>query len=78
MLVWLQRMTIKNQRHQEYEEKLCKKVNNSAVQLWNSEWLKTSLETVIKKVPIIDESIIAKMDRKITVEEVELFGDIYA
>src|SRR5699024_1435542 len=36
--IWLQRITINYEREQEYSELLCKKVNDSSVKIWNSEW----------------------------------------
>ena len=75
--IWLQRLTLKANRHKSYSEILCKKVNDKTVELWNSDWLNDTLKKVINQTPIIDEDIIEKMDVIISPEEVELFKTDY-
>jgi RNA-directed DNA polymerase len=72
--VWLQRVTLKINRHKSFREILCKKLNDSSIEIWNSEWLKPGLKKVLDKESIVDEEIIEKMDRVITSGEVELFN----
>jgi RNA-directed DNA polymerase len=72
--VWLQRVTLKINRHKSFREILCKKLNNSSIEIWNSEWLQPELKKVLEKESIVDEEIIEKMDREITSGEVELFN----
>jgi len=71
--IWLQRLTIKLDRQRQYAEKLCEKVNDSAIQIWNSDWIENNLKTIIETTPIIDETVIAEIDTVIASEEVELF-----
>jgi len=75
--IWLQRLTIKIDRQRQYAEKLCEKVNNSAIQIWNSDWIENNLKTIIETTPIIDETVIAEIDIVIASEEVELFKSEY-
>ncbi len=75
--IWLQRLTIKLDRQKQYAEKLCEKVNNPALQIWNSDWLETNLKTIVEATAIIDEPAIADIDVVITREEVELFRPNY-
>lgn len=77
IMIWLQRLTIKQDRQRYYKEKLCEKVNNPALQIWNSDWLENNLKTIIEQTPIIDETVIANIDEVITSEEVELFKKQY-
>ncbi|MFH0807237.1 MAG: reverse transcriptase, partial [Elusimicrobiota bacterium] len=72
--IWLQRVTLKIDRQKQYEENLCKKVNDNSIIIWNSDWLKDSLKTLISKEPIVDEEIIDKINKVIDADEVELFG----
>src|SRR5690606_22103556 len=76
--IWLQRVTIKLDRQRQYTEKLCQKVNNPALQIWNSDWLENNLKTIIETTPVIDETIIADIDVVIAKEEVELFKTEYS
>jgi RNA-directed DNA polymerase len=71
--IWLQRLTIKFDRLRLYEEGLCKKVNESSIKIWNSDWLSISLRNLIDKTPIIDEQVISDIDIIIKREEVQLF-----
>lgn len=75
--IWLQRLTIKLDRHIQYAEKLCEKVNNPAIQIWESDWIENNLKTLIESTPIIDENVIATIDAVIASEEVELFKNDY-
>ncbi|MBL7935938.1 MAG: RNA-directed DNA polymerase [Bacteroidia bacterium] len=72
--LWLQRVTIKIERLKLYNETLCKKVNESTISLWNSDWLNDDFKTLISEEPIINEETIDKIDKIIELEEVELFG----
>ena len=75
--IWLQRLTIKIDRPRVYDEDLCKKVNDSAIQIWNSDWLNNALKTLISATPIIDEQVIQDIDIVINSEEVQLFKNPY-
>lgn len=75
--IWLQRLTIKFDRQKQYSEKLCEKVNNPTLPIWNSDWLENDLKTLIETTPIIDETVIANIDVVIAKEEVELFKTEY-
>lgn len=75
--IWLQRLTIKLDRQRQYSEKLCEKVNNPALQIWNSDWIENNLKTIIETTPIIDETVIAEIDVVIASEEIELFKSDY-
>lgn len=71
--IWLQRLTIKLDRQRQYSEKLCERVNNPAIRIWNSDWIENNLKTLIETTSIIDETVIAEIDIVIASEEVELF-----
>lgn len=75
--IWLQRLTIKIDRPRIYDEDLCKKVNDPAIQIWNSDWLNNTLKTLIDTTPIIDEQIIQDIDVVINQTEVQLFKPEY-
>lgn len=75
--IWLQRLTIKIDRPRLYNENLCKKVNDPAIQIWNSDWLNNTLKTLIATTPIIDEQIIQDIDVVINQSEVQLFKSEY-
>jgi RNA-directed DNA polymerase len=75
--IWLQRLTIKIDRIKEYDEDLCRKVNDPKIQIWNSEWLNNSLKTLISITPVIDEQVIQDIDVVINQSEVQLFKSEY-
>jgi hypothetical protein len=75
--IWLQRLTIKIDRQKVYDENLCKKVNDPAQQIWNSNWLNNALRTLIDTTLIIDEQIIQDINTIINQSEVELFKSEY-
>lgn len=71
--IWLQRITVKFDRDREYEETLCKKVNDSDTEIWNSDWLNNELQNIIKNERIVNEETIEELSEVIVPEEVELF-----
>lgn len=75
--IWLQRLTIKIDRLRIYDEDLCKKVNDSAIQLWNSDWVENNLRALIENTPIVDEAVITGIDIIIGNDEVQLFKSDY-
>lgn len=72
--IWLQRAILKIDRKKNFEEKLCKKLNDSKILIWNSEWLNQELEKLTNEEPIIDEDIIKNINKVIDSSEVSLFG----
>ena len=75
--IWLQRLTLKIDRPRVYKDPLCKKVNDSNIQIWNSDWLNNDLKVLISETPIIDEQVIQDIDVVINSEEVQLFKNVY-
>jgi len=71
--IWLQRLTIKLKRETDYDEMLCKVVNNIKVSLWDSSWLNDRLNKIVNETPIIDEKIIDDLDTIIQPDEIKLF-----
>lgn len=78
LLIWLQRITLKNDRLKVYDEKLCNILNDSGVKIWNNNWLNNSLILILEDETIINEIIIENMDDAITIEEVATFSRHYS
>ncbi|MBW4667290.1 MAG: RNA-directed DNA polymerase [Cyanomargarita calcarea GSE-NOS-MK-12-04C] len=72
--VWLQRAILKYERERSFEEKLCQKLNDPKILIWNSEWLNNDMKNLIDCYPLVDEEILNNMDTTLSLEEVELFG----
>ena len=75
--IWLQRLTIKFDRQRFYDEKLCRKVNDQSIPIWNSDWIENNLKTLIESTPIINETVIAEIDVVIARDEVQMFKNEY-
>ena len=71
--IWLQRITLKIDREVEYEEVLCKRLNDDTVKIWNSDWLSPEIESIVNDTDIIDETLIEEIDKVIQSNEVQLF-----
>jgi len=71
--IWLQRVTLKIDRKIEYNEKLCKRLNDSTIELWNSNWLNEEINDVINNTILIDENIISEIDKVVDYNEIKLF-----
>ena len=72
--IWMQRITLKIDRTEEYSERLCQRVNDKSVLIWNSNWLTNDLKDIIDNANITDEGVIEKLTPSIKKEEVQLFG----
>lgn len=72
--IWLQRITVKINRSRNYDEPLCKKVNDPTIKLWNSDWLDEKISNLIDWEEIVNEITIAKIDRIIKKYEIALFA----
>ncbi len=75
--IWIQRLTIKIDPAIVYKERLCQKVKNSRIQLWNSDWLSDNLKSIIDTTEIIDNNKIEKLEPVIDANEVALFKQYY-
>ncbi|PSB01573.1 RNA-directed DNA polymerase [Merismopedia glauca] len=73
MEIWLQRAIIKMNIKSNFTEKLCSKVNDSTISIWNSEWLSNSLLEIVEKEDIVNSQTIEDMDPVIDIGEVDLF-----
>jgi hypothetical protein len=73
MQIWLQRITLKLNNQYEYSEKLCSKVIDNNVIIWNSDWLSTKIRTMVNSHKLINSDILGQLDVVIGKEEVELF-----
>jgi len=71
--LWLQRITIKINREIQYGEKLCNRVNDNSIKIWNSAWLNDDINKIINETELIDENVIEKIDKVIDSDEFSLF-----
>lgn len=70
--VWFQRLYIKINKNQKYEEPLCKKVNIKTETIWNNKWLDKSLMDIIDKTEIVEHQILKKAKSKFSKKEINI------
>lgn len=75
--IWIQRMLYKRNLNYSYQSALCKRVMGDSVQIWNYDWLDSTLLNKIKTIPIIDSKELKNMNSKISSLEVNQFEDRY-
>ncbi|MBO5854884.1 MAG: RNA-directed DNA polymerase [Bacteroidales bacterium] len=73
MQVWLQRLTIKLNAQEEYDEKICKLINNEDFELWEISWAHDKIKKIFKENPIIDRIIIDNLTETPTPDEIKTF-----
>ena len=71
--IWLQRINIRTNRNQSYDEPLCQLVSDKISTVWNSAWLATNAKEKLDSCKFIDEDIIAELDDVPSVPETELY-----
>jgi hypothetical protein len=73
--IWLQRITLKVNSSITYSGKLCEKVIDNNVQIWNSDWLNPKIKKLIDETEIIKRDVIEKMDITLSNQELEQLGE---
>jgi hypothetical protein len=77
MNVWLQRISYFFNPTKHYEERLCQLLVDDTLDLWNSDWLQSSLKSIIKSEKIIDREVLRKMSTIMSNDEVDAFNVQY-
>jgi RNA-directed DNA polymerase len=76
MEIWLQRAVKDHSDILIYNEPLCKMVDDSAITLWDNEWLQDdNLKSLFSKCPIFDPETFKSLPSVISEEEIEIFHD---
>jgi RNA-directed DNA polymerase len=73
--IWLQRITYKIDPSIDYSGRLCEKVLDNRIQIWNSDWLITKIRTILEETEIIDRDFIEQMFITFSDEEISSFGE---
>lgn len=73
--IWLQRITLKVDPSITYSGKLCKKVLDNTVQIWNSDWLNPKLKKILEESEVIKLDVIEKMDITLSDKELDQLGE---
>ncbi len=71
IMIWFQRLNLKINKTETYEEPLCQKVLDKEIEIWNINWLNEKLKKVFDKNPIIESEVIKKTKEKITKKEIK-------
>lgn len=72
--IWIQRILLKSQLNCDLTETLCKKVTDSSVTIWNTEWLDEKLRSILKETSILNEKALASLTGIISPVEVNLYA----
>jgi hypothetical protein len=73
--IWLQRLTIKIDQNKDYDEKLCKKIFDDTIQIWNIDWLNENIKGIFINTSVIDKQKIEDMPQIIAPKEVKIFNN---
>lgn len=73
MQLWLQRMTIKLGDSYRYSEKLCNKVVDKNVAIWNSNWLNAKTKKIVNSYNLVNPDVLNGLGVVIGNKEVEWF-----
>ncbi len=72
--IWLQRLTIKENRDKDFSEPLCRYAANLNENIWNIEWLKEDIKKIFQNQRCIDEVEISNLPECIEYKEIGSFG----
>ena len=73
MEIWLQRSILNYETNTIFQEKLCRKLTDSTVILWNSEWVNKDTEKLINDFSFVNKKILKNMETVLSSEEIDLF-----
>ena len=73
--IWLQRLTIKIDPTISYSGKLCEKVIDRGLPIWNSDWLNVKFKKIVEETEIVKNESIEKMEIIFSEEETEDLGE---
>jgi hypothetical protein len=73
--IWLQRITLKVDPTITYSGKLCEKVLDNSVPIWNSDWLNPKIKKLVEETEIIKIETIEKMEIMFSEEETRELGE---
>lgn len=73
--IWLQRLTIKIDPSISYSGRLCEKVIDRNLQIWNSDWLNVKFKKIVEETEIIKGESIEKMEIIFSESETEGLGE---
>lgn len=71
IMIWFQRLYIKLNQTEKYDEPLCNLVQNKNGTIWNSEWLNKSLKDAIEKIDIVEREDLKKSKIKVSKKEIK-------
>ncbi len=75
--IWLQRLTIKIDPAIPYSGKLCEKVIDRGLPIWNSDWLNGKFKKIVEETEIVKNELIEKMEIIFSEEETQDLGEYY-
>ena len=70
MMIWFQRLNLKINKDEIYDDSLCKKVSDNSVVIWNIDWLNNEFKNIFKNTTIINDRIITKTKEKVSKTEI--------
>lgn len=73
--IWLQRLTIKIDPAISYSGKLCEKVIDRSLPIWNSDWLNVKFKKIVEETEIVKDESIEQMEIIFSEEETEDLGE---
>ena len=71
--IWLQRLTIKLDRNRSYNTRLCQKIYDNDIKIFDTTWISSKKIKIDEKL-IIDEEEIEKLPEIISIEEASIFN----
>jgi hypothetical protein len=71
IMVWFQRLNLKINKTESYDELLCKKVLDKNIELWNIDWVNDKIKQIFKDTEIVKTEIVKKTKKKLSRKEIK-------
>lgn len=73
--IWIQRLTIVEDRKKVFNSKLCQTLYDKDISIWDNSWLHSDFKKMIESKGIVDESVLDKLPASPSVSEVNVFAN---
>jgi len=75
--IWLQRIAYPFKMSIPFDNKICLKVINTNVPIWESTWLEKNFKKLVDETDIIDRKKFNKLSKVVNIDEIQLFEPYY-
>lgn len=71
IMVWFQRLNLKINKTENYNEILCQKVLDKNIEIWNIDWLNDKIKKIFSDTEVVNTAVLKKTKKKLSKKEIK-------